>query len=87
MLLTIISTKKGWIIRQVLKAASSASAIISSAFITKSVSYGLDHDKVTDIASIITTSTEGIIVGLASLALMGIETYLSKQASPIATKG
>lgn len=86
MIKTLISTSRGWLIRQGLKQAGVISATISSSIITKQAAIGLSDENILSITEIISKSTEGIIVGVISIFILMVEAYLSKKASPIATK-
>lgn len=69
-LLPLISTREGWVFRQLLKGVSVASASLTTWLLAK----GLDAN--------LTTS---IVAGVASVATWAAELGLSKLASKIAT--
>lgn len=66
----IISTRKGWLVRQGLKGITVASASLSTWLLAK----GADAE-----------TASAIVAGATSVAAWGIETGLSKLASKIAT--
>ena len=68
---TIVSTNKGWLIRQALKYAAMGGAALSAWMISK----GAD-----------TSSTEVLIAGLTTAVTGGLEIAFSKIASKIAAK-
>lgn len=68
---TIVSTQKGWVIRQALKGAAAASSIVSAWLLAKG--YSADQ-------------TLAISAGISALAAGGAEIALSFVASKIAAK-
>lgn len=82
----IVSTSKGWVVRQAIKWAGIFSAAISTAIITKAVDLGIDPSNSDSIATITSSTIEGLFVGIASLVFLLIEGYLSKRASKIEAK-
>lgn len=69
--LTIISTNKGWIIRQALKYATIGGASLTTYLVSK----GADA-----------SSVEAIVTGLITVATGGLELVFSKLASKIAAE-
>lgn len=68
---TIVSTNKGWFIRQALKYAAMGSAALSTWLVSK----GADP-----------SSTEVLVAGLTTAVTGGLEIVFSKLASKIAAK-
>lgn len=71
LILTVVSTNKGWVVRQVLKWVAVGSASLTTYLVSK----GYDP-----------TGIESLIAGLAAVAAGGTELVLSKIASKIATE-
>ena len=79
----LISTSKGWIIRQAIKQASVLGATISSSIVTK---VALSEEGAKTVTDFINNSFMGLATGGVSVALILIEAMLSKKASKIAVK-
>lgn len=86
LLSTIISTSKGWLLRQGLKIASTAGAAASTAILTHANSLPIDPSNAAEIAaqaSQVATGATGLAVSVGVALIEGI---LSKKASKIAAK-
>lgn len=82
----IISTSKGWLLRQGLKIAATAGAAASTAILTHANSLPIDSVNAAELAAQASQVTAGATGLAVSVGVALIEGILSKKASKIAAK-
>lgn len=86
LLTTLVSTGKGWFIRQAMKWAVTAGATVSGAIVTHASTVYVDPAQAAELAAKADQFIGGGIGLLVSIALAILEGWLSKKAAPIAAK-
>lgn len=82
----VVSTSKGWLLRQGIKWGASAGTAVSAAIITASSKANIDPSQASEIAAKADQMTVGVIGLVLSVAVALVEGWLSKKASKIAAK-
>lgn len=83
---TLVSTGKGWFIRQAMKYAAALGGTVSTWLLAKATEFSLDPVQAADIAAKSETWVIGTIGFVLSIAAFFVEGWLSKKAAPIAAK-
>jgi hypothetical protein len=82
----LISTSRGWLVRQGLKIASSAGAAASTAILTHANSLPIDPSNAIELAAQTAQVANGVTGLAVSIGIALLEGVLSKHASKIAAK-
>lgn len=85
-ILKIVSTSKGWLLRQGLKVAATVGAAASTAILTHARSLPIDPSQTAEIAAQAQQIATGVTGLAVSVGVALVEGLLSKKASKIAAR-